>query len=43
MRSFASSADACPRMETAPVSGKRIDMMIRIVVVFPAPLGPMKP
>ena len=43
MRSFASSAEAWPRMEMSPASGKRIDMSIRMVVVLPAPLGPMKP
>ena len=43
MRSFASSADAWPRTEMPPASGKRMDMIIRIAVVFPAPLGPMKP
>src|ERR1041384_7462249 len=43
MRLFASSAVACPSTDTEPESGKRIDMIIRIVVVLPAPLGPMKP
>ncbi len=32
-----------PRTETSPASGKRIDMTMRMVVVFPAPLGPMNP
>ena len=43
MRSFASSADACPSTDSSPESGNRIDMIIRIAVVLPAPLGPMTP
>src|SRR5436305_1505239 len=43
MRFFASSADACPSTDSVPESGNRIAMIIRIVVVLPAPLGPMKP
>src|SRR5256885_2334399 len=43
MRLFASSAEACPSTDSAPESGNRIAMIIRIVVVFPAPFGPMKP
>src|SRR5260370_38186930 len=43
MRFFASSADAWPSTDNAPESGKRIDMIIRIVVVLPAPFGPMNP
>src|SRR4051812_46588093 len=43
MRLFAASADAWPSTDSAPESGKRIAMIIRIVVVFPAPFGPMKP
>ena len=38
-----STADARPSTEIVPLSGKMIDMIIRIVVVFPAPLGPMNP
>jgi endonuclease/exonuclease/phosphatase (EEP) superfamily protein YafD len=40
MRSFASSADRSPSTEISPGSGNRIDMIIRMVVVLPAPLGP---
>jgi hypothetical protein len=36
-------AEDLPRTRMVPASGKRIDMIIRIVVVLPAPLGPMKP
>src|SRR4051794_28206654 len=43
MRSFASSADAWPSTDTVPVSANRIDMISRMVVVLPAPLGPMNP
>ena len=43
MRSFASSADVWPSTETSPESGKRIDMISRMHVVLPAPLGPMTP
>ena len=32
-----------PNTDSSPRSGKRIDMIIRSVVVFPAPLGPMNP
>ena len=30
-------------MEISPESGKRMDMIIRIEVVLPAPFGPMNP
>src|SRR5262245_37478652 len=43
MRSLLSMAEARPSTDTDPESGKMIDMIIRIVVVLPAPLGPMKP
>src|SRR5438874_6603105 len=43
MRLFASSADECPSTDNAPESGNRIAMIIRIVVVLPAPFGPMNP
>ena len=44
MRSLASRAERVPQdRDLARESGKRIDMIIRIVVVLPAPLGPMKP
>ena len=43
MRFLASSADVCPSIDTSPESGNRIAMIIRIVVVLPAPFGPMKP
>src|SRR6266852_5588463 len=43
MRFLASSADRSPSTDSSPESGKRIAMIIRMVVVLPAPLGPMKP
>ena len=43
MRSLASSADRCPSTDSSPASGKRIDMISRMVVVLPAPFGPMTP
>src|SRR2546425_12272157 len=43
MRSLASRAEPCPSTDSRPESGNRIDMIMRIVVVLPAPLGPMKP
>src|SRR6476469_7453746 len=43
MRSFAISADWWPSTDTDPESGNRIDMTIRIVVVLPAPFGPITP
>src|SRR5690606_645664 len=43
MRSLASRADGSPSTDNSPASGKRIDMIIRMHVVLPAPLGPMKP
>ena len=41
--SFASSAESRPSTLSSPLSGNRIDMIIRIDVVLPAPFGPMKP
>jgi hypothetical protein len=32
-----------PETDKPPESGKMIDIIIRIVVVLPAPFGPMKP
>src|SRR5262249_23104420 len=43
MRFLASSADLCPSTDSSPESGNKIDIIIRIVVVLPAPFGPMKP
>src|SRR5687767_4190357 len=43
MRSFASIAAGRPNTDSSPRSGNRIDMIIRSVVVLPAPFGPMKP
>src|SRR5262245_19780905 len=43
MRSLASSAERCPSTDSSPESGNRIDMIIRMHVVLPAPLGPMTP
>jgi hypothetical protein len=43
MRSLASRAEARPSTDTVPESGNRIDMIMRMQVVFPAPLGPMTP
>ena len=42
MRSFIASALA-PITSTRPASGEMIDMIMRIVVLLPAPLGPRKP
>ena len=43
MRSLASRAERRPSTVSSPESGKRIDMIMRMQVVFPAPLGPMTP
>src|SRR4030095_10603591 len=43
MRSFASSAERPPRTDNSPESGNRIDMIMRMHVVLPAPLGPITP
>src|SRR3954465_3792332 len=43
MRSLASSAEAWPSTDNVPASGKMIDIIMRIVVVLPAPFGPMNP
>ena len=42
MRSFIASADE-PITSTRPASGAMIDMIMRIVVLLPAPFGPRKP
>ena len=43
MRSLASIADLCPSTDSSPRSGSRIDRIIRMVVVLPAPFGPITP
>src|SRR6185295_17889753 len=43
MRFLASSADRRPSTVSSPASGNRIDMISRMVVVLPAPFGPMTP
>src|SRR6186713_2908663 len=43
MRSLASRADGSPSTSTFPASGNRMDMMRRMEVVLPAPLGPISP
>ncbi len=43
MRSLASSADPWPNTLMLPRSGNRIDMIMRMAVVLPAPEGPMRP
>ena len=42
MRSFIESA-LLPSTSIVPESGEMIDMIMRIVVLFPAPLGPRNP
>ena len=43
MRFLASSADRRPSTVSSPASGNRIDMISRMVVVLPAPFGPITP
>ncbi len=43
MRALLASVIGWPISRTAPLSGLMISMIVRIVVVLPAPLGPRRP